>query len=445
MQYVYSRPTSTSFTGKGLLGYSFGPLNHDLDVYYIEVEKGHDVFMISREITRVYYVLSGSGYFTIASDRYDVSSGMLVEVPPKVEYCYSGKMTLIGFSNPGWFSGNDTPTKWNPDVVGHEFTCPVNSESRLTKIVRWQLFGKSPVSGWMKLSRRLWNALPSTITDLRPAQLYGNILHTVARAQSVRAQAFSTYFLRNKPQLELIRRLLGNWAKGDTLNVTVLGCSTGAEAYSVAWTIRSARPDLKFALHAVDISRQAVEFAQCGVYSLAAPEITNTRICDRMTSAEMEEIFQLDGDVATVKQWIKDGIDWHVGDAGDPDIVRTLGAQDIVVANNFLCHMGPSEAERCLRNIAQVVSSGGYLFVSGIDLDVRTKVASALGWQPLQELLEEIHDGQPDMRDFWPFHYGGVEPLNKQRRDWRMRYAAAFQLGAVATAPQRRYESRVAC
>ena len=68
MPYVYSLPTSASFTGKGLLGYTFGPLRQsDLDVYYIEVEKGHDVFMISKKITRTYYVLSGSGYFTTLS------------------------------------------------------------------------------------------------------------------------------------------------------------------------------------------------------------------------------------------------------------------------------------------------------------------------------------------------------------------------------------------
>jgi SAM-dependent methyltransferase len=445
MKYVHSRPTSTSFSGKGLLGYSFGPLNHDLDVYYIEVEKGHDVFMISRKITRVYYVLSGSGYFTIAGVKHYISAGMIVEVPPKVEYCYSGKMTLIGVSTPGWFSGNDTFTKWNPDVVGGDFACPIDSESRLTKIVRWQLFGKSPVNAWIKLSQRMWNVLPSSITNLRPVQRYGNILNAVVRAQGVRSQAFSTYFLRNKPQLELIRRVLGRWAEGDTLSVTVLGCSTGAEAYSVAWTIRLARPDLQLIMHAVDISRQAVEFAQRGVYSFAASEITNTRVWDRMTPAQIEEMFTIEGDVATVKQWIKDGIDWRICDAVNPDIVDVLGTQDIVVANNFICHMGPSEAERCLRNIARLVGINGYLFVSGIDLDVRAKVASTLGWQPVQELLEEIHEGEPDMRRLWPFHYGGVEPLNKRRRDWKIRYAAAFQLGtgAIMVAPCGQSDPRV--
>jgi hypothetical protein len=58
-----------SFDGKGLFGYTFGPLKQkDIEIYYIEV------------ITRVYYVLCGSGYFTINDRRYDVSRGMLVEL-----------------------------------------------------------------------------------------------------------------------------------------------------------------------------------------------------------------------------------------------------------------------------------------------------------------------------------------------------------------------------
>ena len=32
------------------------------------------------------------------------------------------------------------------------------------------------------------------------------------------------------------------------------------------------------------------------------------------------------------------------------------------------------------------------------------------------------------MTAVWPWHYGGLEPLNKQRRDSHRRYAAAFQL-----------------
>jgi len=430
MDYVYSLPASTSFDGEGLFGYTFGPLKQkNLEIYYIEVKKGHDTFMISKKITRTYYILCGSGHFTIAGHRYDVNSGMLVEVPPKVEYSYSGTMKLIALSRPRWFTGNDTHTKWNPDVVGGDFPRLTSGRAWLSRLVRLRILGKSPLNVYLRLNRALWNRVPASITALGPIRSYGHFLHRLARIQGGRAQAFSTYFLRNRPQLELIRRLVERRAKADTLRVAILGCSIGAEAYSIAWITRSARSDLKLVLHAMDISKQAVEIGKAGVYPLGIPGVTASNIFERMTSAEMEELFDRNSDVAMVKPWIRDGIEWYVGDVGDPKILEILEPQDIVIANNFLCHMDPSRAERCLRNIARLVRPYGYLFVCGVDLDVRTKVAEDLGWRPVLELLEEIHDGDPCMKTFWPWHYAGLEPLNKRRRDWRRRYAAAFQLG----------------
>jgi mannose-6-phosphate isomerase-like protein (cupin superfamily)/SAM-dependent methyltransferase len=425
MRYTHSPPTLPSFDGKGLFGYTFGPLQHkDLEMYYIEVEKGHDTFMVSKRITRVYYVLDGSGYFTIGDRRHHVSRGMLVEVPPKVEYSYSGKMKLIAVSNPRWFSGNDSYTKWNPDVVQGDF--PVAAANGGS----WKIFGKSPINVYLGLNRRLWRKLPASLSTLGPVRSYGDLLHTLARRHGVRAQAPSTFFLRNRPQLELIRRLIEQRAKTDTLRVAVLGCSIGVEAYSVAWRIRSAQPDVKLILHALDISKWAVEFGKCGRYSLVASQSIHTDIFERMTEREIMELFDRDGDVVAVKSWIKEGIKWQVGDVAESETLDALGPQDIVIANNFLCHMYPSMAERCLRNIARLVRPDGYLFVSGIDLDIRTKVADDLGWRPLQELLEEIHAGDSCMKTFWPWHYAGLEPLNKKRGDWKRRYAAAFQLVA---------------
>lgn len=442
MSHINSLPTSVSFTGKGLLGYTFGPLKQkDLEVYYIEVEKGHDTFMISKKITRIYYVLAGSGHFTIADRKYAVGAGMLVEVPPKLEYSYSGKMTMIAVSTPRWFSGNDRFTRWNPDVVGRNSACAIDGESWLTRLVRLKILGNSPVNAFLRLNRRLWKWIPSSWTAFGPIFFYGDFLYSLIRMQGGRAQAFSTVFLRNRPELELIRRVADRKSAGDTLRVAVLGCSTGAQAYSVAWRIRSARPDLKLVLHAVDISKQAVEIARRGAYSLTEAQLTSTDITERMTTTEMGEIFHKDGNIVTVQPWIKAGIDWHVADAEDPGLFDILGLQDLVVADNFLCHMDPPEAERCLRNIARFVSPNGHLFVSGIDLDVRTKVASDLGWRPHQELLEEIHEADPWLRGNWPFQYAGLEPLNKRKRDWRIRYASAFQPCPTAGLPSVNHEN----
>lgn len=280
--------------------------------------------------------------------------------------------------------------------------------------------------------------------------MYGGHLNALVRFQAERKQYFATFFLRNRPELELMRRLVDQKDHGSTINVSVLACSKGAEVYSIAWTLRSARPDLKFRIQAVDISQEILGFAKRGLYSLTNgdalrssdpheranndDEHRNTQrdqsasIFERLTGEEMEALFEIQGDQAEVRPWIKEGITWFRGDAGDPELVGVLGHQDIVVANRFLCHMKPDVAERCLRNIGQIVKPGGYLFVSGIDLDVRTKVARELGWTPVKDLMTEIHEGDVSLRQGWPLEYWGLEPFCDTRSDWQIRYASAFQI-----------------
>jgi chemotaxis methyl-accepting protein methylase len=425
--YLHSLPDSPAFADKGLTGYQFGPLGLNCEVHYIDVVKGHDTFQISKKVRRVYYVLSGNGYFTIDGQRFDVSAGVVVEVPTKVEYSYSGTMKLIMFSEPRWFSGNDIATKWNPDVVGQDVPFGAG-RSRFRQLLRARLFGKSPVNAFLRANQQVWNRLPRFVTASSPARWYGSKLNLLARTHNTRKQAVATLFLRNRPELDLIRRLAGRRKSNDVLRVAVLGCSTGAEVYSVAWNIRRARPDVRLELHGVDISREAVEQAELGVYSSAVSEFTRTAVLERMTEPEIADLFDRDGELMVVKPWVREGIDWRVGDVGDAAVAEALGPQNIIVANNFLCHMDPKDAEKCLRNISRLVSPGGFLFVSGIDLDVRAKVARELGWNPVEELLEEIHEGDPILRKQWPCHYSGLEPLDTRSRDWRFRYAAAFQV-----------------
>ena len=428
MPYTYSIPTSVSFTGKGFFGYTLGPLKQkNLEIYYIEAERGHDTFILSKKITHTYYILSGSGHFSIDNKRHPVAAGILVEIPPKVEYSYSGKMTLLCISIPRWCKGNEVVTRWNPDVFGFNSSPAEEDLSRWARLVRVRIFGRSPTNAYLRLNQWLWNKAPGNIISLGLIRSYGRFLHKLVCAQGPREPFLPTFFLGNRPRLELIRRIADRKKMGETLRVTVLGCSTGAEAYSIAWRIRSARPDLRLVLYAVEVSKSAVEFAKRGVYSLTTSQLARTAIFERMTAAELDELFDRDGDAMTVKSWIKESINWQVGDAGESETLDLLGPQDVVVASNFLCHTRASEAERCLRNVARLVRPDGYLFVSGVDLDIRTRVACDLGWNPVAELLEEIHEGDRGLRSSWPWHYSGLEPFDKRRRDCVIRYAAVFQ------------------
>ena len=143
----------------------------------------------------------------------------------------------------------------------------------------------------------------------------------------------------------------------------------------------------------------------------------------------MDAMFDREGDQAKVKSWLKEGITWRLGDASVPELIDALGTQDVVVANRFLCHMEPAAAERCLRNIAGLVKPGGYLFVSGVDLDVRTKVAKELDWKPVSDLMKEIHEGDFSLAMGWPLGWWGLEPFCQDHPDWRIRYASVFQIG----------------
>jgi len=164
---------------------------------------------------------------------------------------------------------------------------------------------------------------------------------------------------------------------------------------------------------------------------LTKSQLSSTNVFDRMTPREMSDFFDKETDTMRVKPWIREGICWRVGDVGNSEALGALGPQEIVVASNFLCHMDNAEAERCLRSIARLVAADGYLFVSGIETDIRSRVALDLDWKPIEDLLEEVHEGEPYMRSIWPCHYGGLEPLNKRRRDWKIRYAACFQMPSL--------------
>jgi chemotaxis methyl-accepting protein methylase len=285
----------------------------------------------------------------------------------------------------------------------------------------------------LKWNRRIWTRLPARVRELHSAQVYGRWLHALTCRQADREMYLGTLFLRNRPALELMRRLAADKPEGSTLRIAVLGCSVGVEVYSIVWTLRRARPDLEITVDALDISPDVLAIAEEGVYGPQTSEAVSESIFQRLTEPERDEMFDWEEDQARVKPWLRQGVTWQLGDASDPKLVEQLGTKDLVVANNFLCHMDARSAERCLRNLARLTDADGFLFVSGVDLNVRTTVALDLGWEPVPELLAEIHDGDDLVRSDWPLRWWGLEPLDRRRPDWRTRYAAMFRMHEAAS------------
>jgi chemotaxis protein methyltransferase CheR len=228
--------------------------------------------------------------------------------------------------------------------------------------------------------------------------------------------------------MEVLRRLVeaGRYASGLTL--ASIGCSSGAELYSTKWALHAARPDLQVFAIGVDLSGTAVAKAERAVYGLQDSEVR------RLSSDQIEELsrgpfplFQRQGDELIVPEALRTDVTWLVSDARDSRLAALLGAHDIVMVNNVLCHMRDQEAEACLRNVVRLVAPGGYLLIYGVNLDVRTFVVREAGLIPVMDDIERVYLADRSALAKWRLVYWGSEPFDGRRPDWAVRYGTVFQ------------------
>ena len=114
----------------------------------------------------------------------------------------------------------------------------------LERVAKARVLGKSPVGAYLRVNDWIWRHLPGSIAALRPVDSYGRFLHSLACLHADREMYLGTFFLRNRAELELIRRLSEPIAARRPVKIAVLGCSNGAEVYSIRWALRSIEPNV---------------------------------------------------------------------------------------------------------------------------------------------------------------------------------------------------------
>ena len=65
-----------------------------LNTVLVDCHKDHEKVYV-KESHRVYFVMEGSGTFTVGKEIYKVQPFDVVVIPPKVPYSYEGKMKLF--------------------------------------------------------------------------------------------------------------------------------------------------------------------------------------------------------------------------------------------------------------------------------------------------------------------------------------------------------------
>ena len=304
-----------------------------------------------------------------------------------------------------------------------------------------------------RASMALWSKLPPPLLETRTVRALGHAIHKTVCRFAPRGTAGSTWFLRNIPLLSGIAEQIHNMRPTGEVRICDIGCSTGAEVYSVLWMLRKRYPQIPVSMLAMDLSPAAVAAGQAAKYA-ANSLVLRSQHLDDATRQEMfdreggHEAFFDSGFASTnaeplfnsgfasaspepryvVKPWLREGVRWMVADATDPEIAARIGAQDVVLANNFLVHMNDNAAMNCMINLARLVRPGGLFVCRGTDLDVRETAVAELGFRPVTSYIEEIHNAEPelDARSGWPWRYWGLEPIDKSRANWTQRYASMF-------------------
>src|SRR5580692_4157758 len=125
----------------------------------------------------------------------------------------------------------------------------------LESVAKLRILRKSPVGSYLRANESLWRRMPRSAATYRLTESYGHFLHSLVLHQE-RCMSHGTCFMRNRPELDLIRTLAIRANLDRPLRIAVLGASNGAEVYSIAWAIRSARRGFRLELRAIDISAE---------------------------------------------------------------------------------------------------------------------------------------------------------------------------------------------
>ena len=145
------------------------------------------------------------------------------------------------------------------------------------------------------------------------------------------------------------------WESPRSLRIWSAGCSTGEEAYSIAMTVADA---IEFAdawnIHilATDVSRQALEHAEHGVYE--------PRDLETVTPRQREQYFSMVGDHYLVRPRIRNMVTFAPMNLAQ---VVYMGKFDCIFCMNVLIYFSEERQLQLIQRFYEYLEPGGYLFL----------------------------------------------------------------------------------
>lgn len=241
-----------------------------------------------------------------------------------------------------------------------------------------------------------------------------------------------THFLRLPAQLDALGGPVVDFIKAgesrQPIRIVVIGCSSGAEPYTIASVLIERRPDIAFTIDAYDIDADVLAIARAAKYP--ADLVLDNPLVTRCFIANT---FEQNGDQWTVKPQVARHVRFHRADATDANMRQQIPAADIVFAQNVMCNLQRPKARRLFDNVATLLKPRSALFLAGMDLDMRARRTRMHSLVPHTFALEQIHDeARLVLGERYPWFAAGLEPFSPHCRNPARRYSTIFLRGAGA-------------
>jgi chemotaxis protein methyltransferase CheR len=227
-----------------------------------------------------------------------------------------------------------------------------------------------------------------------------------------------TYFLRDSSHFNILREnilprlLLQRRQQNDLrLNIWVVGCATGEEAYSIATTLSEHIPDLsawRINLYATDINQRAIDAAKRAVYREWSFRHTPPAFKQRYFT-QVEDGWQLSFNIQKMVTFLRMNVL-----SGTP-----TPQADIIFCRHVLMYFSKAYAQKAEANLHHALSPGGWL-VMGQAEALRSKRES---W------ILHMFPGTPIYQK--AEHMQRIEPISYPTRPEKVNKAPAPETSAL--------------
>ena len=206
------------------------------------------------------------------------------------------------------------------------------------------------------------------------------------------------------------------------LDIIMFGCSTGAEAFSLASFLRDRFGALRFRIRAFDIVPEVIEQARRAIFSrdevYQGPFVSEDLVAK--TFEPIDTGFR-------VRPEIVETVTFATGNILDENLIRQLGQADLVFAQNMLFHLPPPKAREAFNRLVELLAPKSALFINGMDTDMRVALTKRHNLEPLDYLVEEIHeDARVNLGSSWASTYWGREPFSRKSKDWLRQFCTIY-------------------